>query len=312
MTRRVVGYGVILCALPYLALKLNWLAGGNLGIADPVLMHEPTMIALNVVTAFMDVVAIAIALAFTHDWGLRIPAWLVLPPMWVASGLLVRFVVTVPLVAISMAFARESIRVPPGGPVQPWVYAVVYSGFTGMGIGLMLAFVLYARARWRPVFDASPLPVARPDADRGVTVALATAGALMALAGSALPLAWAFGSTIGIRADLVTGRTFASSLANAADALMCLGAAAGILTMIRGARSRIPSWLAVTVTWICSASLFSWGLWHLINLLGNTALVRDRLQGMPLVNLMGLVRFVAGLLIGIASLIVMARNADKS
>ena len=312
MTRRVVGYGVILCALPYLALKLNWLAGGNLGIADPVLMHEPTMIALNVVTAFMDVVAIAIALAFTHDWGLRIPAWLVLPPMWVASGLLVRFVVTVPLVAISMAFARESIRVPPGGPVQPWVYAVVYSGFTGMGIGLMLAFVLYARARWRPVFDASPLPVARPDADRGVTVALATAGALMALAGSALPLAWALGSTVGIRADLVTGRTFASSLANAADALMCLGAAAGITTMIRGAGSRIPSWLPVTVTWICSASLFSWGLWHLINLLANTALVRDRLQGMPLVNLMGLVRFVAGLLIGIASLIVMARNADKS
>ena len=312
VTRRVVGYGVILCALPYLALKLNWLAGGNLGIADPVLMHQPTMIALNVVTAFMDVVAIAIALAFTHDWGLRIPAWLVLPPMWVATGLLFRVVVTVPLVAISMAFARESIRVPPGGPVQPWVYAVVYSGFTGMGIGLMLAFVLYARARWRPVFDASPLPGARPDAVHGVNVALATAGALMALAGSVLPLAWAFGSTVGIRADLVTGRTFATSLANAADALMCLGAAAGILTMIRGARSRVPSWLAVTVTWIGSGSLFAWGLWHLINVLASTPLLRDRLQGMALVNLMSLVRLIAGLLIGGVLLLVAAERQDAA
>ncbi|MGE5834673.1 MAG: hypothetical protein ACM4AI_09360 [Acidobacteriota bacterium] len=312
MTRRVIGYGAILCALPYLALKLIWLAGGNLGIADPGLMHEPTMVALNVVTAFMDVVAVAIALAFTHDWGLRIPAWLVLPPMWVATGLLVRFVVTVPFVAASMAFARESIRVPPGGPVEPWVYAVVYSGFTGMGIGLMIAFILYARARWHAVFDAASTRSARVDFVRAVSVPLAIAGALLALAGSVPPLAWTFGSTVGIRADLVTGRTFASSLSNAADALMGLGAAAGVMTMVRGPRSRVPSWLAVAVTWIGSGSLFSWGLWHLINLLGNTPLVRERLQGMGLVNLMSLVRFIAGLVIGVVLLLVAAERQDAA
>lgn len=147
---------------------------------------------------------------------------------------------------------------------------------------------------------------------RAVLIPLACAGALLAVAGSVPPLAWSFGSTVGIRADLVTGRTFASSLAYAADALMGLGAAAGIMTMVRGAGSRVPSWLAVTVTWIGSGSLFSWGLWHLVNLLGNTPLVRDRLQGMGLVNLMSLERFIAGLVIGVVLLLVAAERQDAA
>jgi hypothetical protein len=94
--RFFIGYGAIACALPYLALKLVWLAGGQLGVADAAMMRDPSMVALNALTAFMDLVGIAIALAFTHQWGLRIPAWLVLPPMWVATGLLSKFVARCP------------------------------------------------------------------------------------------------------------------------------------------------------------------------------------------------------------------------
>ena len=155
LARLVIGYGAIVCALPYLALKIIWLTGGQLGVANPALMRD--LATLNIVTALMDVVYIGIVLAFTHEWGLRIPAWLLLPPMWVASGLLARFVVAVPIVTISQAFAVGSTRVPPGGPVEPWVYAVVYSGFTGMGVGLMCAFALYAHARWSAVFGSGPL-----------------------------------------------------------------------------------------------------------------------------------------------------------
>src|SRR4029453_3589939 len=89
--RLVVGYATVVVALPYLSLKIVWLAGGTLGVADRAMMQHAGMIALNAITAGMDLVAIAIALAFTHSWGLKLPAWLVLPPMWVATGFLLEF-----------------------------------------------------------------------------------------------------------------------------------------------------------------------------------------------------------------------------
>ena len=236
LARLVIGYGAIVCALPYLALKIIWLTGGQLGVANPAFMRD--LETLNFVTALMDVVFIGIVLAFTHEWGLRIPAWLLLPPMWVASGLLARFVVAVPIVTISQAFAMESTRVPPDGPVESWVYAVVYSGFTGMGIGLMCAFALYAHARWSAVFGSGP-EAARLDAVRAVYLPLAISAALMAVAGSAVHLAWALGATIGLRADLAAGRTISSYVVNAVDAAMGIGAASGILLMLLGADRRI-------------------------------------------------------------------------
>lgn len=269
------------------------------------------MVTLNVVTALMDVVAIAIALAFTHQWGLRIPAWLLLPPMWVATGLLSRFVVAVPVVMVVQAFAQESTRAPVGGPVHPWVYLVVYAGFTGMGIGLVLAFGLYARACWATVFRYQTNEASFEGA-RTVLVPLANVAALMAAASSALYLAWAFGATVGLRADLVAGRTFSSYLLNAIDAVMGLAAAAGILIMVHRPGRLIGNWVVLSLTWVGSGSLFAWGLWHLINVLGDTALVRDRAHGMALVNLMSLVRLIAGLVIGLVSIVLMgARTQDR-
>jgi hypothetical protein len=171
MLRLIVGYGAIVCAVPYLALKIVWLTGGDLGVADAAMMHDASMVALNVATAGMDLVAIAIALAFTHAWGQRIPAWLVLPPTWVALGLLTRFVLAAPLAAIAgMLTTRSTPRA--SGPVQPWVYPLVYTEFVGMGIGLTLAFVFYARVRWSSVFQ-STTRTASPDATRRVQVPLA-------------------------------------------------------------------------------------------------------------------------------------------
>jgi hypothetical protein len=146
LARLAAGYGAIVCALPYLTLKIVWLAGGTLGVADRRLMGGAGMFALNLLTAGMDLVGIAIVLAFTHQWGLRLPTWLLLPPMWVATGLLARFVVGVPAAALANALTSNSIPVA-GGPVQPWVYVVVYSGFAGLGIGLIVAFLLYAMTR---------------------------------------------------------------------------------------------------------------------------------------------------------------------
>jgi hypothetical protein len=307
LARLVVGYGAIVCAVPYLVLKVIWLAGGQLGVADAAMMRDSTMVALNTLTAFMDLVAIAIVLAFTHQWGLRIPAWLVLPPVWVGTGLLSKFVAGVPVAVIAQAFAGESSRAPLSGPVHSWVYAVVYAGFTGMGIGLTLAFVLYAQARWRAVFSAETRAL-RIEATHAVAVPVASAAALMAAAVGALHLAWAFGATVGLGADFAAHRTLSSSLLNAIDAAIAIGAAVGILVMVYGLGRRIPFWAALTATWVGSGSLFAWGLWLLINVLGNSALTRDRPPEMALFNLVSLLRLVAGLVIGLVCLFMLAER----
>jgi hypothetical protein len=312
-TRAIVGYAAVACALPYLALKIIWLTGGQLGVSDAVMMRDRSMVALNLVTAGMDLVAIGIALAFTHAWGLRIPAWLVLPPTWVATGLLGNFVVAVPVIVIADAIMRRALPRPAGGPVEGWVYAVVYTEFVGMGIGLMLAFLFYARTRWAAVF-ATPTSVPPPSPTRGVQVPLAIAGALMAAVVGALHLAWAFGATIGLPRELAEARTFSGHVLNTIDATTALvGAAAGVLLMVsRGAGQRVPFWVAATLTWIGSGSLFGWGLWQLINVLGNTALVRGRIAVMPMLNLLGLMQLLAGTVIGLVALFVLAeRQASR-
>ena len=303
--RLIVGYGAIACAVPYLALKIVWLAGGTLGVADTAMMSDPSMFVLNLVTAGMDVIAIALALAFTYAWGQRIPAWLVLPPVWVATGLLVKFVWAVPIMTIAGMLMRRSLP-EPGGPVRPWVYALVYTEFVGMGIGLALAFVGYARVRWSRVFDS------RADAARHYTqrvqVPLANSAALMAVAAGALHLAWAFGATWGIPGEIAAGGTFASTVVNFADGATMIGGAIGVVLLVHRPRRPPPLWLPLALAWSGSGFLFAWGLWGLANVLGDTALVRNRPGSLALINLLGLIQLLAGLIIGLVTLLVLAER----
>ncbi len=306
LARLVAGYGAIASALPYLALKLVWLAGGGLGVADERMMRDGSMLALNVLTAGMDLVAIGMALAFTHEWGKKIPAWLVLPPMWVATGLLAKFVTAVPVVVAVEALRSDSIGRPVAGPVQSWVYTVVYGGFVGMGVGLMVAFILYVRVRWGDVFDVE----AQRSSQRrtlSVQVPLAAASATMAVAVGGLHLAWAFGAEIGVPPQLAAERTIASSLINALDAGVTIAGAAGVVMMVHGISRRVPFWIPLTLAWAGGAFLFAWGVWHMILVLGNTPLARGG-GGMVLVNIAALVRLIAGLVIGVLMLFVVAER----
>jgi hypothetical protein len=307
--RLIAGYGAIACALPYLALKGVWLSGGTLGVADLPMMREPSMIALNAVTAGMDLVAILSAAAFTHRWGLRIPAWLILPPMWVATGLLAKFVLAVPLVTVTELLASGAPPPATAGPVKPWVYALVYTEFVGMGIGLMFAFVLYARTRWASVFH-STTRVTFPGATHAVQVPLAHTAALMAVAVGAFHVAWAFGSSVGLGPQL-TGRTISSRLVNGIDAALVIAAAVGILMMVHRRRHDAPLWLPLALAWVGAGSLFGWGLWHMVLVLPNTALVRGRTEGMAVINLLALVRLLAGLTIGLLILFVLAERTGS-
>jgi hypothetical protein len=308
--RLVVGYGAIACALPYLALKVVWLSGGTLGAANPNIMRDGSMMALNAITAFMDLTGIGLALAFTHSWGLRVPAWLLLPPMWVATGLLSRFVLWVPMVAAIRVMNSESLPRVTGGPVEPWVYVLVYIEFAGLGVGLIAGFILHARARWpeafRPAAGAVP-----PGPAYAVLRPLAATTAILATAASLLHLAWAFGFPVGLTGAEGNTRTLAGSLIHAIDAGMMLAAAAGVLMMVHRLAGNAPFWLALSLTWVGAGSLFGWGLWTLINVLAQTALLRDA-PGQTLVNLTHLLSLLLGLTMGVILLVVVAERRDPA
>ena len=245
------------------ALKVLWLGGSHIGVADPAVIDDSSMVALNVVTAVMDLVAIAIALAFTHAWGQRIPSWLVLTPTWVALGLLTRFVIAVPVTTI--ARLQEARTLPQSaGPVQPWVYSLVYTEFVGMGIGLTVAFVLYARVRWDSVFNSTTGGISR-GATHHVQVPLANVAAFMAAVVGGLHLAWAFGITVGIPEALIASRTFASSVVNAVDGAAMTAAAVGVVMMVHRLRRQSAFWIPLALSWVGSGFLFAWGLWGLVN-----------------------------------------------
>jgi hypothetical protein len=305
LVRLVVGYGAIASALPYLALKLVWLTGGGLGVADERMMRETSMVALNVLTAAMDLVAIGMALAFTHRWGTKIPAWLVLPPMWIATGLLAKFVAGVPILAAVEALRPDTSGRFAAGPVQPWVYTVVYAEFVGIGVGLMLAFVLYVRERWHEAFEAGAQPPSNRPTHR-VEIPLAAAAAIMAVAVGALHLAWGFGARIGVSQQFAAERSISSSLMNSLDAAIMIAGAAGVLMIVHDRRGRMPFWIPLTMTWVGGGFLFAWGLWHLIVVLGDTPLARG--GGLALVNFASLIRLIAGLVIGVLMLVVIAER----
>ena len=71
--RLIVGYAAIAFSLPYLALKIAWISGAPVGMLDKSTVVEPSMLALNILSFCMDVVAVLLALTFTHGWGCARP-----------------------------------------------------------------------------------------------------------------------------------------------------------------------------------------------------------------------------------------------
>jgi hypothetical protein len=59
--------GVTLGTLPYVVLKISWLAGGQMGLRDPPLMQTTTYVVANSITLVLDLVVVALA------WVLALP-----------------------------------------------------------------------------------------------------------------------------------------------------------------------------------------------------------------------------------------------
>lgn len=172
-----------LTTLPYMALKIAWLSGHRIGLSDPEFGRSTAMHILNSLTLALDVVALVLAVIFLTRRGLRAPAWIVLPPMWIGAGLLGQILVSTPISLVVTAVAPSHPPTDQLPPIESWVYAAVYCGFTGLGVGLLGAFALYARQRW----GSRPVPQLVDVAGHGRVVArtLVAAGGLAVAAGVA-------------------------------------------------------------------------------------------------------------------------------
>lgn len=268
--RLVVGYLAIAAMLPYLLLKLAWVSGSLVGIADTGKADDPTLFALNVATLGMDLTAVAVVLAFTHSWGLRVPAWAVLLPVWVATGLLVPIVLSAPLVAVAELWSPASGS---GGTpfLESWVTPMVYTSFTAQGVGITVAFWLYARSRWAAAFrlrvgaraEGPTQPVYRFGA--GIAV-------LLGVPVATIQLLWATGSTLGLPDAMVDGIGASHYIQSLTSGLLAAGAVAGLLTLVHQWGRGTPYWVPLVATWVGAGAMWTWGAWGITLLLSEASL----------------------------------------
>lgn len=297
VTRLIAGYVAIAFILPYLAIKIAWISGVPIGMPDKNLVTAPSMIAVNILTFFMDAVAVLLALTFAHRWGLRAPPWPVLFPMWVGTGFLAPIVVAVPIITLARMLGldssqRSSYEAGAGEQalVEPWVFGLVFTSFVGQGLALMTAFILYAHARWG-AFLRTRISDGQPP--RPAIALLGNIASVVAAAAGLLHLLWAAGATLGLPPRLLRGQGANFFLLHATFGLTALGAAIGIVMLVNRL-GRWPRWLPLSLAWTGAGAMFSWGAWLLLA----TALTFSRGADSWLLTANNIIKIGAGLLIG--------------
>ncbi|MDJ0381315.1 hypothetical protein [Streptomyces sp. G-G2] len=277
--RRVLRVVALAATAPYLALKAAWVAGSTIGIPDDSVLRDagPILLVANSVTLAMDGCVILLVLVLTRPWGVRIPAWPLALPVFVATGLLTPILIGFPGQLLVGALGAA------GGPTMPqatprpfldaWVFTVVYAGFTVQGLALAGLFVPYARQRWGHIWRGVPDQRLPPS-----TGVVAGAAAMAGLVICAAHLYWACGGSAGLGAARGAERTGDLSVVSVAHAACAFAAGAGALLLARG-RSRArggggggggEGWARwpLALGWVGSAATLCWGGWMLVTSLG--------------------------------------------
>ena len=284
--RLAIGYAAVAATVPYLALKVSWLAGGTVGMADPGFFSHPAYAVGNLLTVGMDAVAVLIALTLTHAWGRRVRAWIVLFPAWVATGFLAPIVVIMPLAPLAFGGASAG-----SGPLRSWVYLFVYGGFAAQGLLLSAAFALYARDRWGGLLAGRNGDHDAASATARPLQALLTAVAApsAALAG-ALHLAWALGAGVGLPDAVLSDPPVGYRLTNGVYAAFAFAAAVGLPMLVRRSPRRGRFWVPLALTWAGAGSMLAWGLWQTATMAARPEL------GTPLLGLATQAKMLAAIL----------------
>ncbi|WP_029089687.1 hypothetical protein [Brevibacterium album] len=300
--RLIIGYLAVAAVVPYLTLKLLWILGSTAGILAPSPLDPAVVQSGNIVTAVMELVAVAIILTFTHSWGLKVPAWLVLIPAWIGIGLLAPFIVNGPAVAGSVLTGLS----PAGdGSLAPWVGPLVYLGFGAQAIGIAASFVLYARDRWNRVLTGRLAERCANPSKRALLFLGWGVGLLLAVV-STVRLCWSLGATWGLSAHMIQSRGLPERLADGTSALFAAAALAGLLMLTLKVPGRWRVWVPLSLAWVGGGATLTGGLYSLalltIRLMSSTTPVHQ--TGVdPLVDL---IQVVAGTAIGTAGAVLLS------
>ncbi|MEU1218850.1 hypothetical protein [Streptomyces microflavus] len=277
--RTVARVLAIVSCVPYVGLKAAWMAGSRVGIPDgsPLRDGGALLVVGNGVTVLMDACVVVLALLLTRPWGLRVPAWLLVVPMWVASGLLLPVMTAYPLqMAVRLLGGSGGGTGGGGDPfLDPWVFGVVYGGFIIQGITLGTLFVLYAKERWGHLWQGRLRDLPETPASPVLRVT-AVAAALVALAPGLAHLFWAAGWTSGLSEGLVAERTSDFYVVEAVNALFVAVAVAGALLLAFRRGGRLPLRVPLVPVWAGSAQVACWGGWLSLAALVGAGDVSDR------------------------------------
>ena len=307
--RMVVGYAMVVAVSPYLVLKVLWVSGLMVGVPEGSPARGRDFVGVNIVTGLFDLMAIALALALTHRWGRRLPAWLVLTPIWIGTGLLIPAVCELVNGAAAAALTGGRAVSLAGGLVDTWTYMVVYTSFGLQGLLLATALVLYARTRWAELFNRTG-GAANPGPARGAQVLFATAGAAAAVAVAVGHLVMALG-TEGAFGAYQAGWEYTARSGEVVNAVMAALAVSGIRLMIRrpAAGRRTPLWVGVALTWTGTGAMFAYALLTL------AAVVTGAPQSDNVTALNGLTQLTAllgGLVIAMTGIFSLAERGDTA
>ncbi len=243
------------CALPYLILKVVWTLGMPVGIADRSVLHSSGWVAGNALMAVIQLAGLLLVLALTRPWARRLPAWLVLLPAWVGTGLLFQVSVGAVLVGLFSPPSQASTGSTSG--IQPWVFVMIYSAFAGQGAALAIAFACHVRARWgRLLGERTGEVVARRKArvrswpeDHLAEIAEAVAG--MAVAVALVFAYWAAGGSFGLSGS----QPHPSSALQASRLVGAVTAVVGLLGLAGRWGSQTRFWLPAALTWVGSGAV---------------------------------------------------------
>ncbi|WP_405852955.1 hypothetical protein OG361_09745 [Streptomyces sp. NBC_00090] len=259
--RRVLRVLAILACLPYISLKVVWVAGGEIGIpAGSVLLEHRTLLAVaNSLSVLADAAVIVLALLLTQAWGLRVRAWLLAFPMWAATGLLAPIMAGYPAqLAVALLTGDDRAAAPSEPFLDGWVFAVVYGGFILQGLALGTLFVLYARDRWGRVWRGRLGEVAARVSGPGVR-AVALAGAVTALLPAAVQLIWLSGSARGLSAQRAAERDADFYVLSAIQLAFLVAAVVFTLVLVLRRPARLGVRPVLALAWVSTGAAGCWG-----------------------------------------------------
>ncbi len=260
--RAALAAGAVTACLPYLTLKLNWLAGGHLGIPEgsPLLDGGAALWSVNALTVAMDATVLLLVLALVRPFGQRLPGALLALPLWGAAGLLGPIAVAFPLQAVTgvLRSGGGSGDGDPGQLLEGWVWTLVYTGFTLQALALGGLFALYVRRRWGALLRSPLRTGATPGATEGAGAWAAFAVAVLAVLPAAVSHTDFALDSGGAGDRRIVEATFA-----AYTVLAVLGTAR-LLHSGTSRRARARLWPTLVTAGTASAVLACWGGWLLL------------------------------------------------